>query len=170
MGRGDHFKNRSKEEIMALRGKNKMDTHGGFALKDKVRLKIVAVPKDHKAVIVNIKKEANTKDVCFWVSLDSEETGVKGESWGPLWPHELEKVQDNLVHKETGIVMKVKLTKSKKWDRVEELLYVNPLDLTGSSFQIKMFIENLRMLQRNEDFTREPAHYGRRNPDRKAKK
>lgn len=92
MARGDHFKNLSKEEILALRGKNKMDSHAGFSLKDKVRLILPAVPKDHKAVIVKIKKESNTKDICFWVALDSAEMGVKGESWGPLWPHELEKV------------------------------------------------------------------------------
>lgn len=92
MGRGDHFKNLSTKEIIALRGKNKLDEYGGFKLKDQVRLKLPAVPKDHKAIIIKIRKESNTKDICFWVALDSKEMKVKNESWGPLWAEELEKV------------------------------------------------------------------------------
>lgn len=91
MPRGSHFKSLSTEEIIALRGKNKITEHSGFKLKDKVRLKICAAPPDHKAVISRIKREINTKDICFWVLLSSVEMKVKNESWGPIWLHEIEK-------------------------------------------------------------------------------
>jgi hypothetical protein len=60
---------------------------------DPVKLLIPAVPSDHKAIVDRIKKETNSGDICFWILLDSEESRVIGESWGPIFENEIKKIK-----------------------------------------------------------------------------
>ncbi len=64
----------------------------GFKVGDSVRLKIVQIPSDHKAVIKKIKHEEVTEEMVFFVLLTSEETPEANGVWGPVWLDELEKV------------------------------------------------------------------------------
>jgi hypothetical protein len=64
--------------------------YAGFAIGDQVRLKIAAVPPDHRAKIMslNSKKE-------FKVLLSSQAIKDAKGVWGPIWTEEMEKVEND---------------------------------------------------------------------------
>ena len=59
----------------------------GFRIGDPVKLKIVAVPTDHRAKICSLNSRGE-----FKVQLTSKEVREANGVWGPIWAPEMEKV------------------------------------------------------------------------------
>jgi hypothetical protein len=84
---------KTKDELHKIRTKNIVNDHGGFKVNDPVKLNIAGIDPDHTGKIKYIRYDKVTNDNVFFVTIKSKLSSKAGETWGPVYLYELEKVK-----------------------------------------------------------------------------